>query len=78
MCLHDETIIEKIYKGYIFDKLMRDDALYKYMVYLPEIKMVSPITLRNEIDNYATREFKLFVVTGEDNIKKKIRIQILD
>jgi exoribonuclease R len=78
MCLQDDTIIEKIYKGYIFDKLMRDDALYKYMVYLPEIKMVSPITLRNEIDNYDTKNFKLFVVTGEDNIKKKIRIQLLD
>ena len=69
---------EKIYKGYIFDKLIRDDALYKYMVYIPEIKMVSPITIRNEIDNYVTKEFKLFVVTGEDNIKKKIRIQLLD
>jgi len=78
MCLHDNALIEKTYKGYIFDKLMRDDALYKYMVYLPEIKMVSPITLRNEIDNYSTKEFKLFVVTREDNIKKKIRIQLID
>ena len=77
MCLNDYSVIEKTYNGYIFDKLVRDDALFKYMVYLPELKMVSPITLRENIENYTVRSFKLVVVTGEDNIKKKIRIQIM-
>jgi exoribonuclease R len=77
MCLHDHSIIEKTYNGYIFDKLVRDDGLNKYMVYLPKIKMVSPITLRDDIENYSTRDFKLFFVNGESSIKKKIRIQII-
>lgn len=77
MCLHDNSIIEKTYNGYIFDKLVRDDELIKYMVYIPKLKMVSPITLRDDIKNYDTKDFKLFVVTGEDKIKKKIRIQII-
>ena len=77
MCNHDSTIVEEIHKGYIFDKLIRDDGLFKYMVYLPDIKMVSPITLRDEVTNYAQRDFRLFVVKDEDNIKRKIRIQLL-
>jgi len=39
--------------------------------------MVSPITLRDEIENYKQRDFRLFVVKDEDNIKRKIRIQLL-
>ena len=77
MCNHNSTIVEEIHKGYIFDKLVRDDGLFKYMVYLPNIKMVSPITLRDEITNYTQRDFRLFVVKDEDNIKRKIRIQLL-
>ena len=77
MCNHNSTIMEEVHKGYIFDKLIRDDGLFKYMVYLPDIKMVSPITLRDEIENYKQRDFRLFVVNDEDNIKRKIRIQLL-
>tara|TARA_X000000368_G_scaffold313540_2_gene251176 strand:+ start:16814 stop:18490 length:1677 start_codon:yes stop_codon:yes gene_type:complete len=77
MCNHNSTIVEEIHKGYIFDKLIRDDGLFKYMVYLPDIKMVSPITLRDEITNYTQRDFRLYVVKDEDNIKRKIRIQLL-
>ncbi len=77
MCLNDASIIENTYTGYIFDKLARDDGLLKYMVYLPKIKMVSPITLRENIENYTLRDFKLFFVSGESNIKKKIRIQLI-
>ena len=31
----------------------------------------------DDIKNYDTKEFRLFVVTGEDKLKKKIRIQIV-
>ena len=36
-----KKIKKKIYDGFIFDKIIRGDALYQYMVYLPDLKMVN-------------------------------------
>ena len=35
-CMVNEKEPEKLYDGFIFDKILRGDALFQYMVYLPE------------------------------------------
>ena len=37
LCVNNECL-DKVYEGYIFDKIIRNDKLYQYMVYIPEIK----------------------------------------
>jgi hypothetical protein len=70
-------ILDCIYDGYCFDKLVRNDGLFQYIVYLPELKMTSKITVREDMDNYATRKYKLFMFNNEEKFKRKIRLQIV-
>jgi exoribonuclease R len=71
------SILDCIYDGYCFDKLARSDGLFQYIVYLPELKMTSRITVREDMDNYATRKYKLFIFNNEEKFKRKIRLQII-
>ena len=71
------SILDCIYDGYCFDKLVRNDGLFQYIVYLPELKMTSKITVREDMDNYATRKYKLFMFNNEEKFKRKIRLQIV-
>jgi exoribonuclease R len=51
-CQKDTLILERVYDGYCFDKIIRGDGLYQFVVYLPELKMVSRVTIRENMANY--------------------------
>lgn len=76
LCFNSPDILEPLYDGYCFDKLERNDGLYQYIVFLPELKITSRVTLRENLDNYEKRKYKLFIFTNEDKMKKKIRLQL--
>lgn len=76
LCFSNQDILEPLYDGYCFDKLERNDGLFQYIVFLPELKITSRITLRDNLENYEKRKYKLFVFTNEDKMKKKIRLQL--
>jgi hypothetical protein len=75
-CYNDPTILEKSYDGYCFDKIVRDDELFQYIVYLPELKLTSRITVRENMDNYQLRQYKLILFSNEVKFKKKIRLYL--
>ena len=77
LCFNNPSVMEKEYDGYIFDKIIRNDGLYQFIVFLPELKLTSRITLRDNLDNFDNRKFKLFLFNDEDNLKKKIRLHLL-
>ena len=74
----NEEVLKEKYKGFLFDKLKRNDGLYQYIVYLPELKMTSRITLREEKDDYSNSYFKLYMFMDEAKLKKKIRLMIVN
>jgi hypothetical protein len=76
LCTNNPDIMEKIYDGYPFDKIIRNDGLYQYIVYLPELKLSSRITSRENIENYTRCNFKMYLFLDEDTFKKKIRLQM--
>jgi len=76
LCFSNPDILEPLYDGYCFDKLERNDGLFQYIVFLPELKITSRVTLRDNLENYEKRKYKLFVFTNEDKMKKKIRLQL--
>ena len=43
-----------------FDRIIRNDGLYQYMVYLPKIKMVNRVTTRHEMVDNTYQKFKLY------------------
>jgi exoribonuclease R len=71
------SVLDCIYDGYCFDKLVRNDGLFQYIVYLPELKMTSKITVRENMDNYMVKQYKLFLFNNEDKFKKKIRLHLV-
>lgn len=71
------SMLDSIYQGYCFDKLVRNDGLFQYIVYLPELKMTSKITVREDMENYEMRQYKLFLFNNEEKFKRKIRLQIV-
>jgi exoribonuclease R len=78
ICSNNPEIMDKMYDGYSFDKLERNDGLFQYIVYLPELKLVSRITSRVSMNNFEKQKYKLFLFHNEDRFKKKIRLQLLE
>jgi hypothetical protein len=76
-CFHNPEIMDSIYKGVIFDKVHKNNGTISYMVFLEEIKILSRITTKNDMENYSIQDFKLFLFEDEDKLQKKIRLQIV-
>lgn len=77
-CFRDPDIMEKEYTGVLFDKMIRDNFILSYMVYLKELKMLSRINIIVDVENYSSRKFKLYLFQNEEKTKKKIRLQLMD
>jgi exoribonuclease R len=77
LCSKNPDILEKEYDGYLFDKLTRNDCLYQFVVFIPELKLTSRITMRDNIENFEKKKFRLFLFNDEENFKRKIRLHML-
>ena len=73
----DSSIKDKEFEGYVFDKIKRNDGLFQYIVYLHTIKILSRITVRHDLNNYSTASFKVYLLSDENTLKKKIRLQMI-
>ena len=75
LCTENKEIFNEIFHGFVFDKIIRNDALFQYMVYLPKINMVNRYTSRFDIDNMTMQKFKIYLFQDEVNLKRKIRLE---
>ena len=78
LCYNNPQMCENEYEGYVFDKIERHDGLFQYIVYLVELKTVSRINLRHNIENYSKNKFKVFIFNDESSLKKKIRLHLIE
>ena len=69
--------INNEYDGFLFDKMKRNDGLFQYMVFLPKIKLINRLVVKEEYENYTKHLFKVYVFIDEDRLKQKIRVDIL-
>jgi len=76
ICATDENLLGRAHIGFIFDKIMRNDDLYQYMVYFPQFKMVNRFTSRHNKAGLSEQQFKLYVFMDETSLKQKIRIEL--
>ena len=77
MCNNNPEICANEHDGYVFDKMVRNDGLYQYIVYLVDLKTVSRITLRFELEENKKYNFKVFIFNDESSLKKKIRLHLI-
>ena len=76
-CFNNPMILDDTYSGVLFDKIIKNDGTFHYMVYLEELKLLSRIITHIDLNNYSISRFKLFLFENEDKTKKKIRLQII-
>jgi hypothetical protein len=77
LCHNKPEIMEKEYDGYLFDKINRNDGLFQFIVFLPELKLSSRITVRDNYENFSSKKFKLFLFNDEARFKRKIRLYLV-
>jgi exoribonuclease R len=77
LCSCNSFIMEKTFDGYIFDKIIYNNHMFQFTVFLPELKMTSKIKIENDLNNFEMKKFKLYLFNDEENFKKKIRLQII-
>lgn len=77
LCSNNPDILTKEYDGYMFDKITRTDGLFQYIVFLPDLKLSSRITSREDIINFEARKFQLYIFHNEEKCKQKIRLHLL-
>ena len=76
LCCEDEKIQNTIYEGFIFDKIVRNDGLYQYMVYIKDIKMTNRLTSRYDVELNSVQRFKIYVFMDEIRLRRKLRIDL--
>jgi len=64
----------KIFNAVLFEK--ETDKLFKYKIYIPELKLTSTLKTDKDFDNFVEKEVKLYVFQDEKRLKKKIRFQL--
>ena len=77
LCHNSPEIMDTEYDGYLFDKIVRNDGLFQFIVFLPELKLSSRITMRDNFENFDCKKFKLYLFDNEEKFKKKIRLQMM-
>jgi hypothetical protein len=75
-CHFTPDILDKTYDGILFNKEVKDDGSYNYMVYLEELKLLYKYNHINNHENCERQKFSLFIFEKESNFKKKIKLQI--
>ena len=74
----DPELKEATLAGCMFHRIKRNDGMYHYIVYLHELKLVSQFKCEYEFDNYHEAAFQLYYYSKEDNMKKKVKLRLVD
>jgi exoribonuclease R len=75
MCVTRPDVMEKVYAGFVFEAMERNDGLWWYIVYVPELKLSSKFIHYVKMDLYSEHKFKIYLFEDKDALKKKIRME---
>ena len=78
LCTNSPDTLKTVYSGYVFDKLQRVNKYLQYMVYIPELKIISRVNIKTDIEEYSKRQFKIYIFEDGLTFKRKIRIAIYE
>ena len=76
LCVNNPETLEKIYDGYIFDKIERVNKNLQYTVYIPSIKIITRVNIKEDMEDYTCHKFKLYLIEDGMTLKRKIRAEI--
>ena len=80
MLTNGQDKLSTMYKSptiYKSSTIYKSPTIYKFSVYIPSLKMVSTIKTEQNFDNYRTVVVSAHSFMDEDNVLKKIRVQVV-
>lgn len=77
LCVNTPELFDEMYDGIIFDRMVRDNGVVTYMVYLEKLKMMARVTTDDILDNFNQHKFKLYYFGDEHNAKKRVRVKLV-
>jgi exoribonuclease R len=77
LCQRSSSTMETEYECYLFDKVERQDGLFRCVAYIPELKLTSQIIVQKNVEEYERRLCKLILFEDEEKLKRKIRLQLV-
>jgi exoribonuclease R len=78
LCSNKPETMEKEYNGYLHDKIYKDEDLFQYTVFIPELKLSSRVVSRENFMNFEYKKIKLYLFNNEEKFKKKIRLGLVE
>ena len=76
-CTKNPEYLENIYSAVVFDKIKRTSGSFNYNVFIEKLNIISRITTHVDLNEYEKCNVKLFMFETEDNVKKKVKLQIV-
>ena len=73
-CTKDKELLNNIYDGYLFNKQIMSNNKFHYNVYIPKINLISRTKLSDDLEDYTSMEFKIFLIEDGLTLKRKIRL----
>ena len=70
--------VDENYEGVMFDKMLRNDGSYQFIVYLPKLRLNLRVNLHKEYPNFEKHMFKLYLFEDEENLRRKIRLHLIE
>ena len=75
--INNNDILNKTYQGYVIDRFTNNN-INNYSIYIPKLKLISRISLKQIITEYSTFNFKIYIIEDGLTLHKKIRLSIIN
>jgi len=72
-----ESKRHQVFKGYVYDKIVRTDSKYKYQVHVYDLQIIYDLTVIDDLNECSDYMFKLYVFHDEAKLKKKVKLQLV-
>ena len=73
----NSSILTRVYNGYVFDRINWRNQYLQYTVYIPELKTVTRVNIKEDLKDYSLHKFKLYLFEDGETLKQKIRAEML-
>ena len=77
-CISKPVYLNNLHTGVVFDKVRRNNGSFNYTVYLEDLHIMSRLTSHIDLCDFSLNKFKLYMFEGEHNIKRKIKLQLVE
>jgi exoribonuclease R len=76
MCEKNPHIMNERYKGIVFDKMVRNNGVITYMVYIEKLKMLSRLTTDVVLVDHSALWLSMYVYSDECDSNRRVRVTL--